>query len=142
MIIEVCSQTKAEQLVMQIEKPISVISITSKGDSDVSFPELVNIESILHLKFNDLTDEYDREGIPYGRPIPKQEDFSGLKEFVSKLSCDCLVIHCWEGRSRSAAVAKAIYEYRGKIDELHSEKVGSINWLVYELASKELYGEM
>ena len=141
MIIEVCSQAAAKQLVRQIKESVSVISITSTGDLDVSFPDDTYIESILHLKFNDITDTHDSEGIPYDRPIPKQEDFTGLKEFVSELNCNYLVIHCWEGRSRSAAVARAIYEYREKIDELHSESAGNLNWLVYDLAIRELYGE-
>ena len=37
----------------------SVISITSKGDRDVVFPENPNILSVLHLKINDLTSEFE-----------------------------------------------------------------------------------
>lgn len=138
MIIEVCSLSKAQELVKRTAESVSIVSITSKGEPDVSFPDLPHIESILHLKFNDLMDEYDKEGIPYGRPLPKQEDLTGLKMFVSNLTCDRLIVHCWEGRSRSAAVGRAIYEYRGRIDEFHSGRNGNLNWLVYELACEEL----
>ncbi|HAE45738.1 MAG TPA: hypothetical protein DCG37_09130, partial [Lachnospiraceae bacterium] len=102
------------------------------------FPENPNIVSILHMKFNDLTEEYDEEGIPYGRPLPQPDDFFGLKDFVAELACDILLVQCWEGNSRSAAVATAIYEYRGKEDELHLKRDACPNPLVYMLACREL----
>ena len=49
-----------------------------------------------------------------------------------------MIIHCWEGMSRSAAVAKAVYEYRGRADELCAEDGVRPNSLVYELARREL----
>ena len=138
MIIEILGQRQAVEYAEHTGARTSVISITSKGDSDVVFPENANIAGVLHLKLNDLTDEYDEEGIPYGRPLPVREDFAGLKAFVDGLSCDCLIIHCYEGRSRSAAVAKAVYEYRGRLDTVHAEHEVSPNVLVYELARQEL----
>ena len=138
MIIEICSQTMAAQLVKAARIKTSVISITSEGDRDVVFPENPNIVSVLHLKFNDLTEEYDEEGIPYGRPLPGQEDLTGLKTFTAGLDCDQLIVHCWEGTSRSAAVAKAVWEYRGCKDTVHTWQTVSPNPLVYALACREL----
>ncbi len=138
MIIEVCSKKRAIELVGQAEGKTSILSIVSKEDEDVVFPDNSNILSVLHLKFNDLTDEYDEEGIPYGRPLPQPEDLAGLKEFVAGLTCDCLIVHCWEGRSRSAAVAKAIYRFRGGIDEFYMQEDAVPNPLVYALACRTL----
>ena len=42
----------------------------------------MHIQEILHLKCNDLEEEYDEEGIPYGRPLPKPEDFSVISALV------------------------------------------------------------
>ena len=138
MTIYVCSQARAIELVKEAKKKTSVISITSKEERQVTFPANTNMVSVLHLKFNDLMEEYDEEGIPYGRPLPLQEDFTGLKEFVDNLQCECLIVHCWEGTSRSAAVAKATYEYRGYRDNIHLQKDVSPNPLVYVLAKREL----
>ncbi len=138
MTIYICSQPRAVEIVKEAKIKTSVISITSKEDGQVKFPANANLLSVLHLKFNDLTEEYDEEGFPYGRPLPAQEDFSGLKEFVDGLRCETLIVHCWEGISRSAAVAKAIYEYRGCLDEIVKQKDISPNPLVYVLAKREL----
>ena len=136
--IDVCSQELALRLAAEATERISIISITSEGDPDVVFPENPNIAGVLHLKLNDLTEEYDEEGIPYGRPLPQQEDLAGLKEFVTGLACEVLIVHCWEGRSRSAAVASAVYEFRGRRDELRGAREASPNPLVYALACREL----
>ena len=138
MTIIICSQAEALDLAGRAQTETAVISITSPEDDDVIFPENPYVTSVLHLKFSDLTEEYDAEGIPYGRPLPKQEDFTGLKDFAAGLSCDCLIVHCWEGVSRSGAVAKAVYEFRGRIDEIRAGRALSPNPLVYALACREL----
>ena len=136
--IEVCSQAAALRQAEVLTEETAIISITSKGDPDVVFPDNPNILSVLHLKFNDLCSEVDEEGIPYGRELPRQEDFDGLKEYVTGLSCDHLIVHCWEGRSRSAAVAKAVHEFLGSRATLSSLRDFSPNPLVYTLACREL----
>ena len=138
MLIEVCSLERALKLAAETGPPTAVISITSKEEKDVLFPEAACVEAVLRLKFNDLWEEYDDEGIPFGRPLPRQEDFAGLKEFVAGLSCERLVVHCREGISRSAAVAKAIREYRGGADEMRTERPIYPNPLVFTLALREL----
>ena len=138
MIIEVCSRSGALKLAAAAQVSTSVISITSTEEDDLEFSGNTNIRSVLHLKFNDLTEEYDEYGMPYGRPLPKQKDFDGLRDFVTALDCDRLIVHCWEGVSRSAAVAQAIYEFRGRTDTVRAEQPGRPNPLVYTLARREL----
>ncbi len=138
MTIDICSQAEALELAEETKEKTEIISITSLDERDVKFPDNPHIQEILHLKCNDLEEEYDEEGIPYGRPLPKPEDFSGLREFVSRLTCEYLIIHCWEGTSRSAAVAAAVYEYRGRRDTLRTRRVSAPNTLVYRLACREL----
>ena len=138
MIIEICSRKRAVELAGQTRVKTSIISIVSREDEDVVFPDNPNILSVLHLIFNDLTDEYDEEGIPYGRPLPKPEDFSGLKEYAAGLACDLLIVHCWEGKTRSAAVAKAVCRFMGLSCDLCSKEELSLNPLVYALACREL----
>jgi len=138
MIIEVCSQAKATELAAAASVKTSIISITSLGEPDVSFGNNPAIVSVLHLRFNDLTEEYDEEGIPYGRPLPEQKDLEGLKAFVDDLACEHLIIHCWEGTSRSAAVAAAVSEYLGLRDQLRTSQPFAPNPLVYALARREL----
>ncbi len=136
--IEICSQAAAICQAEEATEKIAIISITSTGEPDVVFPDNPNIVSVLHLKFNDLTSEVDEEGIPYGRELPRQEDFAGLKEFVTDLSCERLIVHCWEGISRSAAVAKAVYEFLGSRGTLSSRRAFSPNQLVYAMVCREL----
>ena len=138
MIIEVCSRSGALKLAAAAQVSTSVISITSTEEDDLEFSGNTNIRSVLHLKFNDLTEEYDEYGMPYGRPLPIQKDFDGLRDFVTALDCDRLIVHCWEGVSRSAAVAQAIYEFRGRTDTVRAEQPGRPNPLVYTLARREL----
>ena len=138
MIIEVCSQAEALALAAETETRTAVISITSTGDEAPAFPDNPNIEGILRLSFNDLVAEYDEEGLPYGRPLPKPADLEGLRAFVDRLSCERLMVHCWEGASRSAAVAAAIHAYRGKRDVLRTGDRFAPNPLVYALACREL----
>lgn len=138
MTIEACSRDAAISLVAAAVEKTAVISITSKDEPDVLFPANKAIEEILRLKFNDLTEAYDEEGIPYGRPLPGQKDFLGLRAFVDRIQCSRLIVHCWEGVSRSAAVALAIHQYRSGGDNLKTSERISPNPLVYALACREL----
>ena len=138
MIIEICGQQMAVSLVADARERTSVISITSTEDADVAFPANENVVAILRLRFNDLTEAYDGEGIPYGRPLPEQRDFEGLRAFVDALEGDRLIVHCWEGASRSAAVATAIFEARGGVDILKTHGQYRPNPRVYALACREL----
>ena len=138
MMIEICGQETAVSLVANARERFSVISITSTEDEDVAFPANENAVAIMRLRFNDLTETYDEEGFPYGRPLPEQRDFVGLKTFVDVLVGERLIVHCWEGASRSAAVATAIFEARGGVDHLKTHGRYAPNPRVYALACREL----
>ena len=137
-IIEVCSQKRAVEKAAEAREKLPVISITSTDEPDVAFDGNRNVGPVLHLKLNDLTQEYDEEGIPYGRPLPTQEDLEGLKEFAAGLSGRLLIIHCWEGTSRSAALASAIFEFRGRRDIILTHQAFEPNPLVAALARSAL----
>lgn len=138
MMIEICGQETAVSLVANARERFSVISITATEDGDVAFPANENAVAILRLRFNDLTEAYDEDGFPYGRPLPEQRDFEGLKTFVDVLVGERLIIHCWEGASRSAAVATAIFEARDGVDHLKTHGRYAPNPRVYALACREL----
>ena len=138
MIIEICSQKNALERAASLQEDTAIISIVSLDEKDVVFSDSDRIIGVLRLRFNDLKEEYDEDGIPYGRPLPRSADFYGLKSFVEDLQCERLIIHCWEGTSRSAAVAKAVYEYRGKKDTMLTHSRFDPNPLVYILACSEL----
>ena len=138
MIIEICSQKIAQERVASLQEDTAIISIVSLDEKDAAFSDNDRIIDVLRLKFNDLKEEYDEDGIPYGRPLPRSGDFNGLRSFVDNLYCERLLIHCWEGSSRSAAVAAAVYEYRGKKDMMLTHSRFNPNPLVYILACSEL----
>lgn len=138
MIIEICSQERAEKEAAMPDSEMEIISITSTDQEDVKFAPEFPENKILRLKFNDLQSEYDEDGVPYGRPVPKPEDFAGLKDFLDRLDCERLLIHCWEGESRSAAVAAAVYEYRAYVDHMYTYQRFIPNQLVYARACHEL----
>ena len=138
MIIEICSREKAAALADAVREATAVISITSTDEQDVRFPENGNLAAIFRLRINDLTAAFDEEGIPWGRPLPKQEDFTGLRAFLLSLRCRRLIVHCWKGASRSAAVAAAVFEFRDGADRLTTHGRFAPNPLVYALSCREL----
>lgn len=138
MMIEICGQAAAVRLAREAKDSIALISITATEDAHVDFPQNEHIVAILRLRLNDLTEAFDEEGIPYGRPLPELADLDGLKAFVSALDCDRLIVHCWEGASRSAAVATAVFELRGGVDVLKTHGTYAPNPRVYRLACQEL----
>lgn len=138
MIIEICSYERAAEAAFAHPADTAFISITSKDQKDAAFVHELPEGTVLSMHFNDLYEEYDEDGIPYGRPLPKQDDFKGLKEFIDSLQCAKLIIHCNEGISRSAAVSAAVYEYRGCRDTLLTHQRFAPNRLVYALACGEL----
>ena len=138
MLIEICSRAAALALSAAAREKTAIISVTSTDEPEVSFPVNGCLEGVLRLRFNDLTREYDDEGLPYGRPLPAPEDFHGLRAFLDRIQSGRLIVHCWEGASRSAAVAAAVYEYRGQRDTLMTHGVFAPNTRVYAFACLEL----
>lgn len=114
-----------------IKKKSVIISIVSKGENSVIFPNNNNIVDIFRLYINDLDKDVD------GHKAPIQQDFDGLKEFIDKYKdCD-FIIHCGAGVSRSPAVAIAIGEYLGQ-DTREIQERSIPNRLVYRLVMYEL----
>ena len=138
MTIDVTGRKQALRMAEQLREDTAFISITSPEEPDVVFPDDPHIRGIFRIRCTDLTGETDEEGIPYGRPLPKEEDFFGLKTFVDALFCARLIVHCHEGTSRSPAVARAVYEYRGCRDTLRMGDSAGENRLVYALVCREL----
>ena len=136
--IEVCSRSKMKELAGALEENAAVISIVSAEEADEKLEVFGKIKEVLPLRFNDLESETDEEGIPYGRLLPKAEDFSKLKAFVDSLDISHLFIHCHEGSSRSAALALAVWEYRKEKDLLITHQSWKPNRLVYRLACEAL----
>lgn len=138
MTIEICGRDAAIERAAALRERTSIISITSTDEADVAFPPNVRVAEILRLKFNDLTEAFDEEGIPYGRRLPEPSDFDGLRAFVDALEGERLVVHCWEGVSRSAAVAAAVHAYRGGADRLVTHARFAPNPRVYAMACRAL----
>ncbi len=138
MTIEICGRDAAIGRVASARERTSIISITSTDEADVAFPTSACVAVILRLKFNDLTAAFDDEGMPYGRPLPQPSDFDGLRPFVDALDGERLIVHCWEGVSRSAAVAAAIHAYRGGSDRLVTCARFAPNPRVYAMACRAL----
>lgn len=138
MTIEIMGQSAAVAAAASARERTAVISITATDDPDIAFPVNENLAAVLPLKLNDLTEAFDEAGVPYGRPLPEQADFDGLKAFVDALDCARLIVHCWEGASRSAAVAAAVHAYRGGADILKTHARFAPNPRVYALACRAL----
>ena len=62
----------------------------------------------------------------------------GFMAFVDALDCRRLIVHCWEGVSRSAAVALAVRAYRGGGDALSACGPLRPNPRVHALACRAL----
>lgn len=130
--ILIMSEMAAVEYIKQTKEYVSIISITSTLEDDVVFKHNGTLKNIFRMKFNDVLSTTD------GFDAPKQKDFSGLKKFVDNLSCDVLVVHCFAGVSRSAAVAAAIMDYLKIEHDLFNSNEYEPNKLVYKLAKKEL----
>lgn len=107
--LEIMSQRGAEKEAEILNEKTSIISITCPDEDDVTFADNKNIDKIFRMRFFDVINDVELDDNYY--PAPKQEDFTGLKEFVDNLDCERLIVHCRAGYSRSAGVAAAINEY-------------------------------
>lgn len=130
--ITVLSQAAAIEKAKNLNKSTSIISITEPLDENIEFEKTDNLKDIFRMQFFDL--EVDFKSIE----APKQKDFNGLKNFVDNINCDELIIHCYAGVSRSAAVAAAISEYLKINLNIFNSQDFDPNKLVYKLACKEL----
>ncbi len=98
--IEAIEFSKVEDIL-----PCIIISITNPGDEDIKFYPNSQIKDILSIKFFDSIDD-----LP---DAMREEDALKIKNFIDKWKnkIQHIVIHCEEGISRSAGVAKALMLY-------------------------------
>ena len=118
--------------------PTAIISIVGLNDKYVIFADNPNIKAIFRMKFNDL-DLGEGRFTEFQEAV--EEDFEGLKEFVDSLhdlNVEQLIIHCYGGISRSAAVGAAVNEYLGLNENIWNNKIFFPNLHVYKLACNEL----
>lgn len=94
-----------------------------------SFVEPELCKSHLHLKFDDLSDNHNREAlIECGFEdivFPEKEDVQAAIYFSRKFDVD--IIHCHAGVSRSSAIGYAILRSRGLTKEQAHAKILEIN---------------
>lgn len=135
--VKVMSRLKAIEHSIKSEiKKCIIISINSLDNDQTYFYYNDKIIDILPLYFNDI-----ERG--YGKSLaPRQEDFTGLKEFIDKYKNEVeeIIVHCAAGISRSSAVAAAICQYLNLDEEntIWANHHYIPNRLVYRLAIKEL----
>ncbi len=108
--------------------PCIIISITNPGDEDICFFPNEEIKAILHIKFSDIVDD-----LPLAIQISQAEE---IVQFVDywKNNIQHIVVHCEEGRSRSAGVCAALMFYlNGNNAEILKNKHYFPNQRCYEL---------
>ena len=111
--IVILSQDRAEKFcsLKHCETSIIIsISSTYFDKPKVCISSSNGVKDILSLKFNDTENtNTEYHGI-------SEEDATKIKSFIDKYkntSVDICIIHCFEGKSRSAGVGAAILEYLG-----------------------------
>lgn len=131
--VEIRGEYEAKRFAAGCRVPLCIISITCPEDEPVIFAANPMIRGIFRMRFNDI----DHDKIP-NIPPPQQEDFYGLKDFVDRMDCEVLLVHCGAGISRSAATAAAICEYLGIKHPIWDNSKYVPNHLVYQYACTEL----
>lgn len=100
-----------------INNGVTYKNIVSIGDPGSTVPELVRkeAESILELRFLDLDEPLPNHDSTT-EIMPELEDVKKVINFYNAANIkDGFTVHCWQGLSRSAAVAMCIlYLYYGK----------------------------
>lgn len=119
-----------------------VISISCDNSDEVKeLPEAVEKGQFLdaiYLKFDDIEKPLE------GYHSITDEQAEDIAKFIKKWkNCDEIIVHCYAGISRSAAVAAAIYKYYG-MDDLEETFFSKSSWyipnmLVYKKVLRALY---
>lgn len=109
--ITILCELAAIQYSKEISNKSIFVSITCPNEDNVKFAKNDNILDVINLKFNDLDEDYEINGVVLEKP--SQEDMNGLKDFVDKYKDDVdeIVIHCGAGASRSPGLGKALIDY-------------------------------
>lgn len=125
----------------QHEEKSIVISIAAVGqeDANISCTEENNIQDILFMHFNDVSNEGDEGAIT-------EADAEEIKAFVNQYKdseIDQIIVHCVAGQCRSAGVASAISLYLLGTDEnVYANTHCVPNALCKSRVQKALQGEI
>jgi len=130
--VAVLNQYDAEKL-CNLKNNVTIAMISISSPFSATMPKVFKSEQngiidILSLKFND-TENTDAlyKGI-------NKEQATKIVDFVNRYKgeIDLMVIHCYQGKSRSAGVAAAILEMlQNDGDSILSDKRYDVNKLVY-----------
>ncbi len=139
MIFDIMSERDAVSFSQEVDiLPCVIISIRNPDDADIVFANNPQIKAVLHMKFYDSIEEL------YGSI--KMSDAEIIATFVNKWrdSIEEIVIHCYEGVSRSAGVCAALMKYlNGDDSEIWSDKIHyRPNTRCYEFVLKALKKEV
>ena len=133
--IKVMSKIEAIEYVNEHEIPecTCVISISEPVDVLPIFSN-PNLYFVHYMRFWDIVTDFK------DIKVASSKDIAGLKAFIDKIKddCECLIIHCHAGISRSAAIASAVSEYLGISHSFFSDDIHHPNIHVYRLACEEL----
>ena len=115
----------------------AVISIVAPGCGAAAFKDC-DFNSVLRLTFDDLSEEDIKEpigSIPdldpdgpilwHNLQLPDMNHANAIVDFLDCLSCENVIVHCYAGISRSAAVAKFISK---KYNAILSEEFGDTSF--------------
>lgn len=94
------------------DEKYAIISIQEAPEKDmaVTYKEGKNCKAALNLWFSDISD-IKYQDLQTSTKLMTEDDALKIKDFIDKiemLNLNCLIIHCYGGVSRSAAVAAAI----------------------------------
>ena len=98
-----------------LTRPTIIISITSPEEPELDFGNRPDLLGVLHLHFADI-DYYDRGAMSL-------EDADAILDFILAYSERYVqvIVHCYEGKSRSAGIAAALqYLLLGR-DDIHGD---------------------
>ncbi len=139
MIFDIMSERDAISFSHEVDiLPCVIISICNPDDDDIVFADNPQIKAVLHLRFYDSIEEL------YGSI--KMSDAERIVAFVNewKDKIEEIVIHCYEGVSRSAGVCAALMKHlNGDDSEIWSDKIHyRPNTRCYEFVLKALKGDI
>lgn len=108
---------------------ISIQEYTNGYGLGLAFKEGGNCLNALNIEFSDITKEYTEESVK----LMTLEDGKIIHDFVESLDerVERLIVHCYAGASRSAAVAAAISKIKFGNDDIYFNGNYSPNMYVY-----------
>ena len=109
------SEAEAIERTRDLTRPTIIVSITSPGGPEIDFGSRPDLLGVLHLHFADI-DYPDSSAMSL-------EDADAILDFIEEYSQRYaqVIVHCYEGKSRSAGVAAALqYLLLGR-DDIHGD---------------------